>query len=286
MPELGVSLLRGFGGDPSLISEISITADRLGYHSVWVNEHIVVPVQISSRYPYTPDGRPHMAADLAYPEAVATLAFVAGITSRIRLATGVIPLFSRDPLSLAKQAATIDVLSGGRLELGLGAGWMVEEAQLLGHPSDHRGERLDEAIEILRKVWSQSTTEHHGRFYSFAPLGVHPQPVHGADVPIWIGGTSPAAIRTTLRHATGNFMWNAAPDAVQSLATLVRQERPELRIAVSTPVGLDVELASARIDALFAAGADLAVLVPDCPLAAFPSILERMAATFHLPPPR
>ena len=203
-------------------------AERLGYHSLWTNEHIAIPGQIRSRYPYTPDGVPSFKIDTAWHESMVALAFLAGVTERIRLGTAVIPLFDRDPLSLAKQAASVDDLSGGRLELGLGAGWLAEEAQLLGHPHDHRGARLDECIEILRKAWTQRTFEHHGRFWDYPwEVGVHPQPPQGAGLPIWIGGESERALRTT---AQASLILRRAIWASSALRRRTRSRRKALRL--------------------------------------------------------
>jgi alkanesulfonate monooxygenase SsuD/methylene tetrahydromethanopterin reductase-like flavin-dependent oxidoreductase (luciferase family) len=118
----------------------------------------------------------------------------------------VIPLMARDPLSLAKQAATLDLLSGGRLELGVGAGWCWEEAGLLGHPADHPVGRLAEAIEIMRRAWSEESFSYDGRFWQLPELGVHPQPPQGAGLTVWVGGTSNGSLRVAAEQGDGTLV--------------------------------------------------------------------------------
>jgi probable F420-dependent oxidoreductase len=257
--DVGVVLQRGFAGSPSELTLAAEAAERLGYHSLWINDHITVPVEIQSRYPYTPDGRPTMRHDTPYSDALVTLGFLAAITTRVRLGTSVLPMITRDPLTLAKQAATVDRLSGGRLELGLGAGWLVEEAEAIGNPHDHRAQRLDEAIDIMRMAWSQSSFEHEGRFWQIRATGVHPQPVQGADVPIWIGGTSPAAFRTTASRAVGNLIWLPEPEQLRWLGGRLRELRSDLRVGAS--LRLEDPGVGERAQALREAGADLLLLI-------------------------
>jgi probable F420-dependent oxidoreductase len=274
--DVGVVLQRGFAGSPTELTLAASAAERLGYHSLWINDHITVPVEIQSRYPYSPDGRPTMRHDTPYSDALATLAFLAAITTRVRLGTSVLPMITRDPLTLAKQAATVDRLSGGRLELGLGAGWLTEEAEAIGHPHDHRGQRLDEAIDIMRKAWSQPSFEHQGRFWQIKATGVHPQPVQGADVPIWIGGSSPAAFRTTASRGVGNLFWVPEADQLRQLGGRLRQLRPDLKVGAS--LRLEDAGAGERAQALRDAGADLLLLISHTTAEALVAELETFSA--------
>ena len=257
--DVGVVLTRAVTRRRENWIRIAREAERLGCHSVWTNEHIAIPSEIKSHYPYSPDGVPTFKIDSAWYEALVALAFLAGVTERIRLGTAVVPLFDRDPLSLAKQAATVDELSGGRLELGLGAGWLAEEASLLGHPSDHPGARLDECIEILRKAWTQRTFEHHGRFWDYpGEVGVHPQPPQGGRLSLWIGGESNRALRTTAKFATGNLLWLADPVEVMQFRRRLDALQPGLKLAVSMRVE---EHAADKARAIRDEGADLLLLM-------------------------
>ncbi len=258
---VGVVLPRG-GADGVALREVAIAAEDLGYGSIWSTEHIAIPLEIKSRYPFSDDGVPSFRADAKWFEGMIALGFAAAVTSRIRLGTAVIPLFNRDPLSLAKQAATVDCLSGGRLELGLGAGWLAEEAQLLGHPSDQRGKRLDEAIDLLRTAWSEHPVEHHGAFYDVPPVGVSPKPIQGADVPIWIGGASPAALRTTLSRAQGNILWTQDLGEVGALTRRLKEARADVQVAAAVYYDSDHARSAERAHALVELGVDRIMLSP------------------------
>lgn len=222
MVNVGINLqhLPG-GGTAANVTKIAQHAEQVGLHSIWVSEHIALPVQIDTKDPYNEGGKLPFEIDTVYPEAMVLLGFVAGVTERIRLGTYVVPVIARDPLSLAKQAATVDVLSDGRLELGVGAGYLLEEAVLLGHPVDHPAGRLAETIEIMRKAWTQPVFDHAGRFWTIPPVAVRPAPIQ-ATLPVWIGGSSPSALRTAARWGNGVLVPKATPESVQR----IRQELP------------------------------------------------------------
>jgi probable F420-dependent oxidoreductase len=258
--DVGVLLKRWITAAPGDLARIAQAAEQLGYHSIWLPEHVVVPVEVRSRYPYTTDGHWPRTYDTVYAAAMVTLGFLAAVTSRVRLGTAVVPMTTRDPLTMAKQAATVDCLSNGRLELGLGAGWMVEEAVVLGQPMDHRGARLDEAIDIMRKAWSEPSFSHSGRFWQIPPVGVHPHPPQGAGLPIWIGGTSPAALRTTCDRAIGNILHHPTPEEVSAL----RGQLPaRTRIAATIPLDFSARDPVKDAHDLRGAGADLITITPN-----------------------
>ena len=258
---VGVVLPRGAAsGDP--LRTIAREAEALGYASLWSTEHIALPLEFTSRYPFSSDGRPSFKPTAKWFEGMVALGFVAGITERIRLGTAVIPLFNRDPLSLAKQAATVDCLSGGRLELGVGAGWLTEEAAVLGHPADHRSKRLAEAIDILRRAWSPDPVQYRGDFYDIPAVGVSPKPPQGAELPIWIGGTSPAAIDTTVSRATGNILWTQDVDEVRRLCGELKERRADVKVAVGLFYDPDLVNLGNRVLALRQAGVDRLLLSP------------------------
>lgn len=258
--DVGLFLKRWITTTPDELARVAQAAERLGYHSIWLPEHVVVPLEVHSRYRYSADGSWPRRYDTEYAAAMVTLGYLAAITSRIRLGTSVIPMTTRDPLSMAKQAATVDCLSDGRLELGLGAGWMSEEAEVLGQPHDHPVARLDEAVDIMRKAWTTPWFSHDGRFWQIPPIGVHPHPPQGENLPIWIGGTSPAALRLTVRIAAGNILARANPEEVAAL----RAKLPaHCRIAVNMPFEFDVRDPAECVRELQAAGADLINLTPN-----------------------
>ncbi len=178
------------------------SAEALGFQSGWVSDHIVLPAEIASRYPYSETGEFAAPTGLPWLDPLGTLLFVAACTERLQLGTTVLILGYRPPVQTAKLLSTLDVLSGGRLILGVGVGWMREEFEALGMPFDHRGERANEQLEIFNTLFTQPLPSYRGRFYEFSPVGFQPRPVAGR-IPIWVGGSTEAAFRRTVRYGDG-----------------------------------------------------------------------------------
>src|SRR5216683_2611561 len=176
--------------------------ERLGLHSAMIADHIVFPVESESAYPYTVD-RKHPGGGDAL-ETFSILGVVAGATERLRLVSSVLVLPYRNPVLTAKMIASLDVLSGGRVTLGVGAGWLKEEFEALGSPAfEARGAVTDEWITIFKQLWSQSPASFNGRFYRYSDIRCEPFPVQKPHPPIWVGGHSRAALRRTARHGDG-----------------------------------------------------------------------------------
>ncbi|HEV2098032.1 MAG TPA: LLM class F420-dependent oxidoreductase [Stellaceae bacterium] len=176
--------------------------ERLGLNSAMVADHIVFPVESQSTYPYTLDGKHPSVGDAL--DAFSILGLVAGATERLRLVTSVLVLPYRNPVLTAKMAASLDVLSGGRLTLGVGAGWLKEEFEALNSPAfEARGAVTDEWIAIFKQLWSCSPASFGGRFYHYSEIRCEPFPVQQPHPPIWVGGHSRAALRRTARHGDG-----------------------------------------------------------------------------------
>ena len=193
---------RGATATPEALEAILSRAEGWGFHAVMIADHVVFPTAIESKYPYTVTGAFPGQGDAL--EQLTLMAFVAAKTRRLRLVTSVMVLPHRNPVLTAKMLATIDVLSGGRVTVGVGVGWLREEFEALGAPDfDKRGAASDEYLTIFKKLWTQDPAEHEGRFYRFKPLHCQPQPVQKPHPPIWIGGHSRAALRRTARHGDG-----------------------------------------------------------------------------------
>ena len=174
---------------------ISRTAEEVGFHSIWAIEHAVVPKSYTSTYPYDEGGRLFKgSSQLDHADPLIWLAFAAAATTRIRLATGILILPQRNPLVLAKAIASLDRLSGGRFDFGIGVGWLREEFEALGVPFERRGARTDEYVAALRELWTQEEAEFHGEFVDFEPVYCQPKPVQ-QPVPILVGGHSERAAR-------------------------------------------------------------------------------------------
>ena len=176
--------------------------ERLGLHSAMIADHIVFPVESQSAYPYTLDKKHPSGGDAL--ETFSILGVVAGATERLRLVTSVLVLPYRNPVLTAKMVASLDVLSGGRVTLGVGVGWLKEEFEALDSPDfDKRGAVTDEWLTIFKQLWTQSPATFTGQFYSYKDIRAEPLPLQQPHPPIWVGGHSRAALRRTARHGNG-----------------------------------------------------------------------------------
>lgn len=185
------------------LTAIAQRGEALGFDSLWVADHIVVPLK-SQGYPYTPDGRHPFEAKRNFLEPLVSLAFVAGCTQRIRIGTSVLVVPYRNPMLAAKMLTTLDVLSGGRLIVGVGVGWWKEEFEALGTAQfGDRGARTDEYLEIMKELWTTETSSFQGRFHSFSDVACFPKPVQKPHPPIWVGGQGLPALRRTVKIGNG-----------------------------------------------------------------------------------
>ena len=182
---------------PEAVARLAGAMDEIGFDQLDIFDHIVMGHDTEgrekNRYP----------AKMPIMEAFATLGYMAACTSRIGLGTEVLVLPQRDPVLTAKQASTLDTLSGGRLRLGLGVGWQESEYDAMGQDFHNRGRRMDEAIAVLRACWGQDPIDFEGEFYRVEAMAMEPKPPRGADIPVWIGGHSEAAFRRAGRFGDG-----------------------------------------------------------------------------------
>jgi probable F420-dependent oxidoreductase len=224
----------------SFMTELAVQADGLGYNSLQISDHVVIPAQIGPRYPYSSTGVPRWQPDTDYLEPISMLGFLAGKTETARLGVSVLVLPYRNPIVTAKQLATIDALSGGRVFIGIGAGWMIEEFQILGSPPyEERGAATDEYIDVFRTLWREDLPEFHGRYVDFPPLGARPRPVQSGGIPIIVGGNTRPAIRRAARLGDGWMPLNLAPD---DLTAGLQYLRAQLSKAGRSPSGFGVYL--------------------------------------------
>lgn len=217
----------GVTADPVWMSAFARHTEACGFESIVVVEHSVLMAEYSSVYPYDTSGRVELAADCPVPDPLDLLAFLAGQTTRLGLATGVLVLPNHHPVVLAKRAATVDALSGGRLRLAVGTGWLKEEVEACGAAFASRGRRADEQIAVLRTLWADQPAgaEFHGEFFDFAHAMSYPKPAR--PIPIHIGGHSRAAARRAGRLGDGFQPLGVAGAELDELLAVMRAEADE-----------------------------------------------------------
>jgi probable F420-dependent oxidoreductase len=220
--KVGLAFASSIGIDGTAALEICRRAEAAGFESVWGGEHVIIPDAIASKYPYTADGKIPAEPDTPIPDPLIWLAFAAAAAPNLRLGTCILIVPQRNPLILAKELATLDQLSGGRVELGLGVGWMQEEFDALGVPWERRGARNDEYIAAMRALWAAPHAEFHGEFVDFEPVTCSPRPVKG-NIPILVGGDTDVAIRRAVRIADGYFPGEGDAERLGELISRVRQ---------------------------------------------------------------
>jgi probable F420-dependent oxidoreductase len=240
----------GVTADPQWMAAFARHLEVCGFESIIAVEHTVLATRYDSVYPYDSSGRVELAADCPVPDPLDLLSFLAGHTDRLGLATGVLVLPNHHPVVLAKRAATVDVLSGGRLRLCVGVGWLREEIEACGTEFESRGRRADEQLAVLRALWDDRRPDatHHGEFFRFDNAVCSPKPIARQCLPIHIGGHSKAAARRAGRFGDGFQPLGVAGAQLDSLLTLMREEAAA---AGRDPADIEVSLGHSvtKIDA-------------------------------------
>lgn len=175
--------------------EVAATFEESGFESIWIPEHLVFPAEMPATYPYSPDGYPSVTPETPSYDPWVLLGYLAAATSRIRLATNIFILPLRHPLQTARSVVSVDRVSGGRVTLGIGVGWLAEEFEYLGLEFANRGKQTDASIRAIRRLWTEDVIEVHDEFFDFGPVRFNPKPLQQPCIPIEIGGASPAALR-------------------------------------------------------------------------------------------
>jgi probable F420-dependent oxidoreductase len=231
MPSVHLAVLPPVGAgvcaDPDWMRAFSTHAEALGFESLVVAEHPLVIGGYSSRYPYGRSGRMPLANDCPIPDPIDLLQFVAACTTTLGLATGVLVVPAHNPVTLAKRLATLDSLSGGRVRLGVGVGWMREELEACGTDFDTRGRRMDESIDVLRALWADSGDEgasFEGEFFKFADAHCFPKPVQPGGIPIHVGGHTKPSIRRAALRGDGWQPLGLAGEELDAALGLLREE--------------------------------------------------------------
>lgn len=267
--QLGLHALGiGTGAERSVIDAVASAADDAGFATLWAGEHVVMVDRSWSQYPYSDDGVIAVPAQADWLDPMIALSFAAAASSRITVATGVLLLPEHNPVIVAKQAASLDTLSGGRLTLGVGVGWSREEFDALGVPFERRAARTAEYVAAIRTLWRDDVASYDGEFVGFDSIRVNPKPVRNSGIPVVVGGNSDAALRRVAAWGDGWYGFYlkdvaAVRDRIsllERLCTEAGRDRAELRLSVA--------LRSPRPDdigALTELGVDELVLVESPP---------------------
>jgi probable F420-dependent oxidoreductase len=197
---------------PEVMRAVGQEAEERGFESLWVAEHVVLFDEYDSAYPYDTSGRFPGAGDSGLLEPFTALTYLAAVTERIRLGTGICLVPQRNPVYTAKAVTDVDSLSGGRVEFGVGVGWLREEFDALGVPFERRGRRTDEYLAAMRSLWCDEVSEYHGELYDLRPCRMYPKPVQQPHPPIHVGGESDAALRRVARLGQGWFSFGRLPE--------------------------------------------------------------------------
>jgi probable F420-dependent oxidoreductase len=222
--KIGVfSLALAMAKGTALSKAFASNAERLGFSTLWVPEHVVLLDKYASRYPYSESGLLPAPTNAPIPDPFLSLAVMASATEKIRLATGICLVPEHNPVVLAKVIATLDWLSEGRFALGVGIGWLQEEFAAIGVPWERRAQRTRECIEAMRRLWGDEISSYSGEFVSFHEVRSYPKPLRGAGVPIIFGGESTPALRRVAEYGAGWFGFNLRPDEAAAKISKLEQ---------------------------------------------------------------
>jgi probable F420-dependent oxidoreductase len=260
--------ISGPTASPEAVRTLAQQAEALGFDAVWFADHLLIPHQVASVYPYAADGVYRSNPDHPFYEPLSVLNFVAGCTQRIRIGTHVLIIPYRHPMFTAKALATLDVLSGGRLILGAGVGWMAEEFQALGLSTyAERGAVTNEYLRLFKELWTAERPQFQGKYCQVTGVGFQPKPVQKPHPPIWIGGHSTPALRRAATLGDGWMPIGLRPQSllepadmegkIARLRTLTRQAgRPEDAVTISFTAPVVFTRTSAPTRALLSGNPD------------------------------
>ncbi len=257
------------GADGAYLAELGPLAEELGFHSLWVAEHVVLFDDYASKYPYAEDGRIPAGGENGILEPFTSLAFLAGVTQTLRLGTGICLVPQRNPVYTAKEAANVDWLSGGRLDFGVGVGWLAEEFRAVDTPFERRGSRCRSYLEVMKRLWCDPVSEYKDEFYELPACRQYPKPVQDPHPPLHFGGESDAALRRVADLGQGWYGFNLEPDELRErlgrldeLLAAAGRRRDEVQVSVCPYFkGCDAE----KLERYRDAGADQVILVGFAP---------------------
>jgi len=266
--------------DPEMAAALGELSEQYGVESLWTVEHVVIPADYKSTYPYDPSGKAPGAEKSDIPDPLIWLAYIAAKTKKVKLGTGILILPQRNPVVLAKEIATLDQLSSGRVQLGIGVGWLEEEFAAIGVPFGDRGKRTDEYVGAMRALWTQGQASFHGDYVNFDACISLPRPPQGS-VPIVVGGHTPVSARRAGRLGDGFFPGKGTVEQLSELVTLMHSSasaagRDGSKIELTTGAQGDPEVMKRLIDLGFTR---FIVPPPAFKAEKLPAAFERLANT-------
>ena len=264
--DIGLFVPLGNGNaSAEIVRSLGREAEDRGFESIWVPEHVVLFDDYESRYPYAADGRFPGGGDTGLLEPLTALTYLAAVTNRIRLGSGICLVPQRNPVYTAKQVVDLDCLSGGRVDFGIGVGWLREEFEAVAVPFARRGARTDEYLQVMRSLWTDEVSSFEGEHYTLPACRMYPKPVQQPHPPIHVGGESAAAMRRAARHGDGWYSFNRLPDELdgplERLDAMLAEEgrsRSDVQLTVSPYLN---PVDAAAVEAYRARGVDRLVVL-------------------------
>ncbi len=241
---------------PSMIRDFGRRAEDIGLDSIWMGEHVALFDRNTFPYPSSKDGRIPVPEGGGMLDVTATFGFLAGATSRIRLGTGVALVPQRNPIYTAKEICTLDWLTEGRIDFGIGVGWNKEEVEACGYRWEDRGARCDEFLEVMRRLWTEEVVDFHGKWVNFETCRLDPKPIQKPHVPIIVGGYADAALRRAVRFGAGWYGFSRDPDGTTEMiarldAAFAKEGRTrgaDFQIIMTPPANMPVDAMHAYAD--------------------------------------
>ncbi|MBQ74890.1 MAG: LLM class F420-dependent oxidoreductase [Gammaproteobacteria bacterium] len=240
---------------PEMIGNFARDAENAGLDSLWMGEHVVLFDKTEIPYPGSKDGKLPVPEGGGMLDTVATIGYLAACSKTLRFGTGITLLPQRNPLYTAKEFATLDWLTGGRIDFGIGIGWCKEEVIACGYSFEDRGKRCDEILEMLKILWTEPTAQYHGKYYDLEPCHLDPKPIQKPHIPIIVGGHSKAGFRRAAKYGSGwyGFQMNVEQTAqvlVELDAALAKENRSrdDFELVITPPYRVSADMVKAYAD--------------------------------------
>jgi probable F420-dependent oxidoreductase len=240
---------------PEVIGDIGRRAEDIGLDSIWMGEHVVLFDKTETPYPGSADGKLPVPEGGGMLDTVATFGYLAACTTTLRFGTGITLLPQRNPVYTAKEFTTLDWLTGGRIDFGIGVGWCREEVEACGYDFNTRGRRCDEILEMMQQLWTEPLAEFHGEFYDLAPCRMDPKPVQKPHIPIIVGGHSPAGFKRAAKYGAGWYGFQLDLENTASVITALDaalgeegRSRDDFELIITPPYRVSIDMVKGYAD--------------------------------------